>query len=153
MLLLSIITLLIKKNEFCENGNIKNLGLILGLFIEFATSSGSTFCDEDNEGEGNDGWTKRVLQLASKHGVKIAGPWGIEKRTKEIEEEMDSDDEVSVDETVGLEGPLSLDGLVLPDIDDDGSAHWDNEEDEDEEGVREWKKWNWRKEVSSGRLP
>ncbi|MCJ1247823.1 hypothetical protein MMC30_005038 [Trapelia coarctata] len=153
-LILSTISLLIKKNEFREDGTIKNLGLILGLFIAFATSSGSTFCDEDNEGLGNDGWTKRVLQLASKHGVKIAGPWGIEKEIAEIEGEMDTDDEVSVDGNGGLDVLLSsedLKSIVVPAVDDDGAEDWEDEEDEGE--VRDWKTWNWKKEVSLGRLP
>ena len=120
------------------------MGLIIGLFIAFATSSGAAFCEKGEEGEGNDGWTKRVVQLAGKHGVKIAGPWGIEKTIEEIEGQMDPDDEVSVDETGGLEGPLDPEDakdLMLAYEED-----WDDEEVDME--VRSWKTWNWRKEVS-----
>jgi len=148
--LLSTISLLIKKDEFRENSNIKNLGLILGLFIEFAFSSGSNFCDDSDEGEGNDNWTKRVLQLAEKHGVKIAGSWGIEKRIKNLKDEMDTDDEASVDETEGSNGSISpkdLTDLGLA-IEGKDEEDWEDEDDEDEVKIRSWKTWNWAKEVS-----
>lgn len=150
--LLSTISLLIKKDEFREISNIKNLGLILGLFIEFALSSGSQFCDDfdEDEGEGNENWTKRVLQLAEKHGVKITGSWGIEKRIENLRDEMDTDDEESVDETGGPDGSISpkdLEDLGLA-VEGKDEEDWEDEVDEAEGTPRSWKTWNWAKEVS-----
>ena len=115
-LLLTTLDLLIAQNEFNAGSSIKNLGLVLGLFIRFAVDTGSNFCED-----GQDGWTRRVVKVADKHGVIISGPYAMEKTVETIREEME--DEGSSSET---------------------EEDWEDDDDDEE---RSWKTWNWVKEV------
>ncbi|MCJ1380156.1 hypothetical protein MMC17_003259 [Xylographa soralifera] len=120
-LLLSTVDRLIAQNEFTPSSSIQNLGLVLGLFIEFAVGTGSTFCED-----GQDGWTRRVVKMADKHGVEISGPFAIQETVKKIRDEMDEDD-------------------------DEGDEEEEGREDDDGEGLEErsWRTWNWVKEFKA----
>ncbi|MCJ1393114.1 hypothetical protein MMC18_005986 [Xylographa bjoerkii] len=121
-LLLSTIELLIAQNEIHASSSIKNLGVVLGLFIQFAGDTGSNLCDD-----GDDGWTSRVVEMADKHGVEITGPFAIEATAKKIRDEMDEDDE-----------------------EEDAEEKEDWEDDDGESGVeRSWRTWDWVKELKA----
>lgn len=53
---------------------IRNLGLILALWIKFALES----CDDSLCHEGEANWAIAVVKLAKEHGIEIKGPHGIE---------------------------------------------------------------------------
>ena len=117
--LLSTIDVLIQQDLFKEGSSIRNLGLILSLFIGFAEDCCSDLCEK-----GESDWKKRVVLLAQDHGVEIKGPYGIEEQLQSMRNE-------------------------IADEKDDGEDEWEDIDDsDDEDGHRKWGKWDWKKEVN-----
>lgn len=81
--LLSTNDILIQGDLFKEGSSIRNLGLILSLFIGFAEDCCSDLCQE-----GESDWTKRVVLMAQDHGVEIKGPHGIKEHLQSIRNEI-----------------------------------------------------------------
>ena len=117
--LLSTIDILIQEDLFKEGSSVRNIGLILSLFIGFAEDCCGDLCEK-----GENDWKKRVVLTAQDHGVEIKGPFGIEEQLQSIRTEI-------ADET------------------DDGEDEWEDIDDsDDEDGHRKWGKWDWKKEVN-----
>ena len=85
--LLTTIDVLIQKRLFTNNSSkIRNIGLILSMFLQFAA-------DESGIAEGNeDGWKTVVVEKADAHGVTIQGLVGINELVQAIREEGDDSD-------------------------------------------------------------
>ena len=65
--LLTTIDLLNSQGLFTKNSSkIRNLGLILSMFLEFAKDAGEHICNED-------GWTYELVKEADAHNVTIQG--------------------------------------------------------------------------------
>jgi hypothetical protein len=72
------------------NGVIKNISLVLALFVEFARSW--TDIGEDQNGETK--WVSKAAQITEEHGIEIKGPYNFSECNKEIlglEEEEEND--------------------------------------------------------------
>ncbi|KAL9117753.1 MAG: hypothetical protein Q9187_005708 [Circinaria calcarea] len=121
--LLSTINTLIQEDLFKEGSTIRNLGLILSLFIKFAEETCSDLCEK-----GESDWTKRVVLMAQDHGVEIKGPYGIEEQLQNIRKKITGDQD---------------DG-------EDTEDEWEDiEESDGEDGHCKWGKWNWKKEFAA----
>ena len=85
--LLTTIDVLIQKGLFTNNSSkIRNIGLILSMFLQFAADeSGTTECNED-------GWNTVVVEKADAHGVTIQGLVGIDELVQAIRDEGDDSD-------------------------------------------------------------
>lgn len=85
--LLTTIDVLIQKGLFTNNGSkIRNIGLILSMFLQFAADeSGMPECNED-------GWNAVVVEKADAHGVTIQGLVGIDELVQAIRDEGDDSD-------------------------------------------------------------
>ena len=89
--LLTTIDVLIQKGLFANNSSkIRNIGLILSMFLQFSADESETA--ERNE----DGWNTVVVEKADAHGVTIQGLVGIDELVQAIRDEChdsDSDEE------------------------------------------------------------
>lgn len=76
--LLTTIDVLIQKDLFKNSSKIRNIGLILSMFLQF--SADETEIAEYNE----DFWTTKVVEKADEHGVTIQGLVGIDELVQAI---------------------------------------------------------------------
>lgn len=141
--LLTMIDLLVSVGLFAEDSVIRNIGFVLGLYLDFAVQFDGS-CD-NNE----DGWRYVVVRKANEHGVKICGVKRIEYIVKTIqldidvgedEEEHKDEDEKSEDEESAEsdDRPNFLKAYKPAPYHPFGSGP----------GVpRSWKAWDWGREV------
>ena len=85
--LLSTIDVLLEQGLFNQDSSIKNLGLVLSLYIKFTAIHGDEICRD-----GEHDWRKQVLRMADEHGVEVKGPYGVEEIIQGIRDEMEEDE-------------------------------------------------------------
>ena len=83
-----MIDFLVEQHEFHANSTVKNLGLILALFMQFA---GDGEHDPNFAEHGETDWVRVVLRRAEEHGVAVAGPFGIAKKLELIKKVAEED--------------------------------------------------------------
>lgn len=88
--LLSTIDILLEQDLFKKDSSIRNLGLILSLFIKF------TGCIGDLCQDGEDDWKKDVFKIARRHGIELKGPYAIKDYLDPVEETIE-DEETDID--------------------------------------------------------
>ena len=88
--LLTTIDLLISQGLFTNTGSkIRNLGLILSMFLEFAADAGEHECNED-------GWDYEIVKKADAHDVTIGGlvsSHELVERVRDIDDSSDTSEE------------------------------------------------------------
>ncbi len=85
--LLTTIDVLIQKADFTnDSSKIRNIGLILSMFLQFAEDEGEIpSCNED-------GWKAVVVEKADAHGVTIEGLVGIDELVQDIRDDANDSD-------------------------------------------------------------
>ena len=99
----STLSLAIERKDFKPDSNIKNLGVILSMFIRFAN---------DKSSNGGAGWTWNVVQLADKHKVELKGLHGFDETVERIRDS--GEDGGEDEENMGLGKYASVDGPGAP---------------------------------------
>ena len=103
--LLTTIDVLIEEGLFTNSSKIRNIGLILSMFLQFAADeSDIPSCNED-------GWKAIVVEKADAHGVTIQGLVGIEELVQDIRDnadDSDSDDSDSDEENSTKVNPKAM---------------------------------------------
>ena len=89
--LLCTIDILLEQDLFKKDSSIRNLGLVLSLFIKFTGCIGDLCID------GEDDWKKEVFKIAKKHGIELKGPYAIGYYLEPIKQKVD-DEEADVDD-------------------------------------------------------
>ena len=88
--LLTTIDLLISQGLFTNTGSkIRNLGLILSMFFEFAEDAGEHECNED-------GWNYEIVKKADAHDITIEGlvsSYELVERVRDIDDSSDNSEE------------------------------------------------------------
>lgn len=97
--LLTTIDVLIEKGLFTNSSKIRNIGLILSMFLQFAA-------DESDTSSNEDGWKAVVVEKADAHGVTIQGLVGIDELVQDIRDNAEDSD--SDEEDLGEIGSLAI---------------------------------------------
>ena len=130
---LSTIDLLIARGWFAPTSSaIRNTGLMLGRFIEFAQSQ------DDASGMNENGWLHRIVKLADEHGVAIEGKPDDEKVLQSIRADIEDADE---------EPPSKAEAARYA----RAKKKWTPKGDRDDEGSRVWGSWDWTVEFKAFR--
>ena len=128
--LLASIDILISRDLFDNNSELRNIGLVLAKFIKFATEVG----DDELCRSGENKWKKAVIRLVNEHGIFLYGVSGI----RDIEDAIK--DSIGDDDSDESEGPLVLKpgfyGVITAD-----SFYRPTK--------KSWESPNWKKEVRS----
>jgi hypothetical protein len=124
-LILSTISYLIQKKEFHPESKLKNIAMVLGLYVMFAEDVGRSVCENDDDWSSWTAWQGKIVKLAQEHNIQIQGkgPYGVDKVYQEIEA-SNADEEESE------------------------SDSGDEDEEDAPDGFRKWSKWDWKTEVS-----
>lgn len=123
--LLTTLDILKSHNLLKPDSPIVNIPFIVSLFLSFAAT-----WEENDQGQGETGWKFAAVKMLDKAGIEFVDGQvarGTQKRLEAIREEMGDDHEE----------------------DDDPGATWTPEDDQDEDGARQWNKWHWQTEVCS----
>ena len=133
---LSTIDLLIARGMFVKNTNkngaIRNIGLMLCRFIEFAQTQ------DDASSMNENGWVNRIVKLADEHGVAIEGKPDIEETLESIRADIEDEDE---------EPPSKAEATRYA----KAKKKWTPKGDRDDEGSRVWRSWDWTAEFKAFR--
>ena len=132
--LLTTIDVLIEKGLFANNSKIRNIGLILSMFLQFAADESDTSCNED-------GWKAVVVEKADAHGVTIQGLVGIDKLVQDIRDNVEDSD--SDEEDLGEIGSLA----IVANCYQSGEPSNMDLEAFDFDKQRSWKHYDWEVEV------
>ena len=132
--LLTTIDVLIEKGLFANNSKIRNIGLILSMFLQFAVDESDTSCNED-------GWKAVVVEKADAHGVTIQGLMGIEMLIQGIKDNAEDSD--SDEEDLGEIGNLAK----VANCYQSGEPSNTDLEAFDFDKQRSWKHYDWEIEV------
>jgi len=124
-MLLSTIDVLNEKSLFSTNSIIKDIPLVLALAISFTMEYPAGPSDELQ-------WRKVVVRMAKEHDIKITGPFGMDEKIEEIEAEVAEDLEAEAED----------------EDEDEEESEPDSIDEDITLGVRSWRKWNFKDEVS-----
>lgn len=125
--LLTTLDTLKSHNLLKPDSPIVNIPLIISLFLSFAEEWEG--CDQ---GQGETGWKVVAVKMLDEAGITFVDGQvarGTQKRIEAIREEMANDDDGEEENEPSSKG-------------------WTPEHDQDD-GVRQWKTWNWKIEVNS----
>jgi hypothetical protein len=154
-MILSTISYLIHKKEFHPESSIKNIGLVLGLFLMFAFDVQNVLDDEDWKSW--DAWKGRIVGLAKKYKIQIKGkgPYGVEQVFQAVEAGIKDNhfyDNGGVPElAVKTEKSNSKKKQEEGSGSEPESEPIDEDQEEAPDGFRRWRKWDWKNEV--GKIP
>ena len=144
--LLTTIDVLIQKGLFANNSSkIRNIGLILSMFLEFAEDQSEIpSCNED-------GWKAAVVEKADAHGVTIQGVVGIDEVVEDIRDdaednETDEEELAEVDRAAARRRLLAI-TTNMTDCYQSGEHSYTTMETFNVGKKRSWKQYYWRVEV------
>ena len=136
--LLTTIDVLIEKGLFTNSSKIRNIGLILSMFLQFAA-------DESEIADYNeDGWNTVVVEKADEHGVTIQGLVGIDELVQAIRDECHDSD--SDEEDFTEIGEIGSDAIIANCYQSSEPSYTDLE-NSNPGGRRSWKHYCWEIEV------
>lgn len=142
--LLTVLGALKTKRLLKPGSPISNIPLIVSLWFVFAQT-----WDQFDQGFGETGWTKVAFKLLKEADIEFEP---CARKAKEMLEDIEADieeDELEEDDSDADGAAASTrrkkSGTKIPKV----NRSWMREDDQDEDGTRMWKEWDWKIEVSS----
>ncbi|CAI6332929.1 unnamed protein product [Periconia digitata] len=128
---------LFKPYQPTDVGGLRNLPLILALFVEFARAWNELGGEKSGGQYGETKWVHKLAQLAKENKIEIKGPYKFHKHNrKQLEPELDSEEPKKKKQKLHLsEGTWGIATSVDADLDDEADV-----EDDGDYSVAGWRK-------------